>query len=67
MTGARAMKNCPDPVITVSILSEMQSIIRERTHQTYSLCKFLVDHPASLLLNLGGVYVLNRVSSKKVV
>ena len=49
----------------VPILSEDQSIVRERTHPTYSVHKFLVDHPASLLPRLGGVYSLKWVGLKK--
>ena len=41
----------------VPILSENQSIVRERTHQTYSVYKFLADDPASLLFRLGAVRI----------
>ena len=49
----------------VAILSENQSIVRERIHRTYSVYNFLVDHMASLLPLLGSVYALNWVGLRK--
>ena len=49
----------------VTILSEIQSEVRERSNQTYSVYKFVVNRPASLLPRLRVVYAPNWKGLRK--
>ena len=44
----------------VFMLSEIQPMVRERTHQTFLACIFLADHQVSLLLRLEGGHAPNN-------